>query len=67
MNSLQPMTIKQAVKFYNFPEFAIRTLVKQGRFPVVRVGTRTYIIRGAFEDFLKTGGEKYAVGNTKKP
>ncbi|MDR1705683.1 MAG: helix-turn-helix domain-containing protein [Clostridiales bacterium] len=53
------MTIKQTAEAFNFPEFAIRTLVKQGRFPVVKVGTRVYIIRSTFEDYLKSGGERY--------
>lgn len=53
------LTIPQTAKEYSFPEFAIRTLVKRGAFPVVQVGNRCYIIRSVFEDYLKTGGEKY--------
>ena len=53
------LTIPQTAKEYNFPEFAIRTLVKRGAFPVVQVGNRCYIIRSIFEEYLKTGGEKY--------
>lgn len=54
------LTIKQTAAQYNFPEFAIRTLVKRGAFPVVQVGNRCYIVRSVFEEYLKTGGEKYA-------
>ncbi len=53
------LTIKETAKAYLFPEFAIRTLVKRGAFPVVQVGNRCYIVRSVFEDYLKTGGAKY--------
>ncbi len=59
MEQKAALTIKQTAKEYNFPEFAIRTLVKRGAFPVVQVGNRCYIVRSVFEDYLQKGGEKY--------
>lgn len=53
------LTIKETAKAYNFPEYAIRTLTKRGAFPVIQVGKRCYIVRQVFEDYIKTGGEKY--------
>lgn len=57
------MTIKETSKTFGFPEYAIRTLVKQGRFPVIQVGKRSYIVKAVFEDYLKTGGARYASKN----
>lgn len=59
MEQKAALTIKQTAKEYNFPEFAIRTLVKRGAFPVVQVGNRCYIVRSVFEDYLQKGGERY--------
>ena len=59
MEEKTALTIKETAKTYNFPEFAIRTLVKRGAFPVVQVGNRCYIDRSIFEEYLKTGGAKY--------
>lgn len=56
------LTIKQAAQEFNFPEYAIRTLVKQGAFPVIQVGTRCYITREVFTDYLKSGGTRYKPG-----
>ena len=53
------MTIKETAKEFSFPEFAIRTLVKRGAFPVVQVGNRCYIVRDVFAEYLKTGGATY--------
>ena len=53
------LTIKETAKEYNFPEFAIRTLVKRGAFPVIQVGNRCYILKHVFESYLQTGGETY--------
>lgn len=53
------LTIKQTAQEYNFPEFAIRTLVKRGAFPVIQAGNRCYIVRSVFEEYLQKGGEKY--------
>ena len=43
------LTIKETAKEFQFPEYAIRTLVKRGAFPVVQV----------FEEYLKKGGAAY--------
>jgi hypothetical protein len=59
MNETEAMTIRQTSKAFNFPEYAIRTLVKRGAFPVIQVGNRCYITRQAFENYLNTGGEAY--------
>jgi len=53
------LTIKQTAQEYNFPEFAIRTLVKRGAFPVIQAGNRCYIVRSVFEEYLQKGGERY--------
>lgn len=53
------LTIREIARTYGFPEYAVRTLVKEGRFPVIQVGTRSYISRVVFEDFINTGGEQY--------
>ena len=60
------LTIKETSKQFNFPEFAIRTLVKTGAFPVIQCGTRSYIVRAVFEEYLKSGGAKYENGNITK-
>lgn len=59
MEEKQALTIKETAKAFSFPEYAIRTLVKRGAFPVVQVGNRCYIVRSVFENYLKTGGELY--------
>ena len=53
------LTIKETAKEFQFPEYAIRTLVKRGEFPVIQVGNRCYITREIFADYLKKGGELY--------
>lgn len=53
------LTIKETAQLFKFPEFAIRTLVKTGAFPVIQCGTRCYIVRAVFEEYLKSGGEVY--------
>ena len=54
------LTIKETAKEFNFPEYAIRTLVKRGAFPVIQAGSRCYIMKHVFESYLQTGGEQYA-------
>lgn len=54
------LTIKETAKEFQFPEYAIRTLVKRGAFPVIQVGNRCYITREIFAEFIKRGGETYA-------
>lgn len=53
------LTIKETAREFAFPEFAIRTLVKRGTFPVIQVGNRCDIMREVFSDYLRTGGAKY--------
>ena len=53
------LTIRETAKEYNFPEYAIRTLVKRGAFPVIQVGSRCYITREVFSEYLKKGGARY--------
>jgi hypothetical protein len=56
------LTIKETAREFNFPEYAIRTLVKRGVFPVIQVGTRCYITRETFTEYLKSGGAMYKHG-----
>ena len=44
------LTIKECAREFQFPAFAIRTLVKLGAFPVIQVGNRVYIVRDVFAD-----------------
>ena len=53
------LTIKETAKEFQFPEYAIRTLVKRGAFPVIQVGNRCYITREIFAVYLKKGGGLY--------
>lgn len=59
MEQKAALTIKETAKKYNFPEFAIRTLVKRGAFPVIQVGNRVYITCAKFEEYLEKGGALY--------
>ncbi len=59
MEKKAALTIKETANEYNFPEYAIRTLVKRGAFPVIQVGNRCYITRAKFEEYLQRGGELY--------
>ena len=57
------LTIKETAKEFQVPEYAIRTLVKRGAFPVIQVGNRCYITREIFTEYLKKGGERYATSH----
>lgn len=59
MTEKPALTIKETAKEFQFPEFAIRRLVKNGAFPVIQVGNRVYIAREIFTQFLKEGGTAY--------
>lgn len=59
MEPKRVLTIRETAKAFDFPEFALRTLVKTGQFPVVQVGSRVYIVRETFESYIKSGGERY--------
>ncbi len=43
------LTINETAKEFNFPAYAIRTLVKRGEIPVIQAGNRCYIVRSVFE------------------
>ncbi len=53
------LTITEPAREFNFPEFAIRKLVKRQAFPVVQVGYRCYILRHIFSEYLQSGGAAY--------
>lgn len=59
MKEKPAMTIKETAREFQFPEFAIRSLVKRGAFPVLQVGNRVYIVREVFAEYLKKGGTTY--------
>ena len=62
MEQKTALTIKETAQAFNFPEYAIRTLVKRGAFPVIQEGTRCYIMREVFADYLTSGGTRYKPG-----
>ena len=49
------LTIKQAAREYDFPEYGLRNKVKAGAFAVIKCGNRVYINRQVFEDYLLKG------------
>lgn len=53
------LTIKETAKEFQFPEYAVRRLVKNGAFPVIQVGNRSYIVRDVFAEYLRKGGQPY--------
>lgn len=59
MTEKPALTIKETAQEFQFPEYAIRTLVKKGAFPVIQVGNRCYIVREVFAEFLRKGGAAY--------
>jgi hypothetical protein len=59
MKTKTVLTIKKSSEEFGFPELAIRTLVKQGVLPCIRVGNRSYIVREVFAEYLRRGGELY--------
>ena len=60
MEKKPALTIKETAQEFQFPEYAIRTLVKRGDIPVIQVGNRCYIVREVFSDYLRKGGAAYA-------
>ena len=60
MKEKPALTIKETAQEFQFPEYAIRTLVKRGDIPVIQVGNRCYIVRDVFAEFLRKGGTAYA-------
>jgi hypothetical protein len=59
MEERNALTIRETAKAYCFPEFTLRCLVKQGKFPVIQVGKKVWILRHVFEGYLQKGGERY--------
>jgi hypothetical protein len=59
MEEREALTIRETARAYRFPEFTLRCLVKQGKFPVIQTGAKVWILRHVFEDFIKKGGEVY--------
>lgn len=59
MENKPALTIKETAKEFQFPEYAIRTLVKRRAFPVIQVGSRAYICREVFSEYLRKGGALY--------
>lgn len=51
------LTIRETSRAFDFPEYAIRRLVKDRRFPTIQVGNRAYISRSVFENFLESGSK----------
>ena len=51
------LTIRETAARYGFPEFAIRRLVKEGKLPVYKSGTRNYITPAIFEKYLAEGAQ----------
>ena len=59
MSERTVLTIRETAREFDFPEYAIRTLVKRQAFPVIQVGNRCYICRDVFHDYLESGGAPY--------
>ena len=47
------MTIREAAKAFNLPEFAVRNWCKSGVLYHLKAGNRIYLTTGAIEEFLK--------------
>ena len=60
MTEKPALTIRETAERFQFPEYAIRTLVKTGAFLGIKVGNRCYISRDVFADYLRKGGKTYA-------
>lgn len=61
MENKTVLTIKECSREYQFPEFGLRTLIKTKKIPVIQCGSRCYIVKAVFEEFLKSGGAAYEV------
>ena len=51
----QVLTIRETAARYGYPEFAIRRLIKEGKLPVYKAGTRNYLTPAVFEKYLAEG------------
>ena len=54
------LTVHEAAMEYGFPECGLRTIIKEGRIPIIQIGNRAYVTRKTMEEFLKQGGTPYA-------
>jgi hypothetical protein len=66
MENKTALTIRETAREFNFPEYAIRTLIKRGSLPVIQVGKRCYLTREIFLEYLKTGGKKFEPSFNRK-
>jgi hypothetical protein len=55
------LTINETARAFSVPAFFVRTQVKRKEIPVFMSGTRAYISREVFRQFLEKGGEPYEV------
>ena len=53
------LTINETARAFEVPAFFVRTKVKRGEIPCFMAGTRAYISRDVFREFLATGGQPY--------
>ena len=50
------MTVPEVSNEFGFPASTVRRLIQDGAFPVMKVGRTTYIMREAFEGYLRSLG-----------
>lgn len=60
MNEKSVLTVHEAAMEYGFPECGLRTIIKEGRIPIIKIGNRAYVTRKTMEEFLEQGGAPYA-------
>jgi hypothetical protein len=53
------LTINEISKAFDVPAHMVRTSVKNGCFPILKSGSRVYIVPEVFENYLKSGGAIY--------
>lgn len=59
MNEKSVLTVHEAAVEYGFPECGLRTIIKEGRIPIIKIGNKAYVTRKTMEEFLKQGGTPY--------
>jgi len=50
------LTIREAARAYDIPEFALRNWCKRGQVQHLKAGNRVYLTPANMENFIKTGG-----------
>ncbi len=62
-NNIEFLTIPQTAKLGILSEFRIRELIRQNELPVFKAGTRNYINKQVFLDYVETksGGNETAL------